>query len=136
MNKMRTTFKILFFIKKHRTLRNGKSPIYLRVTYNGSQAEFGVKRSISETHWNQKSGRSNSNEQWAKELNLHLEYVQHQVYQAQVDLRLKQSFITAQAIKNRYLGTDQDNKTLIQVYSEHNRNLKSGIGITHSLSTY
>jgi len=42
----RVTFKVLFLIKKKKTLKNEQAPIYVRITVNGQRAEFAAQRSI------------------------------------------------------------------------------------------
>jgi len=42
----RTTFSILFFIKKSKLNKKGEAPIFMRITVNGERAETSVKRSI------------------------------------------------------------------------------------------
>lgn len=47
----RTTFKLLFYLKRSKRLANGEAPIYLRITVNGKRAEFGIKRSVLPDSW-------------------------------------------------------------------------------------
>lgn len=46
MNVVKSTFNLLFVIRRHRLLKNGEAPIYLRVTVNGEVADITTKRSI------------------------------------------------------------------------------------------
>jgi len=45
------TFSILFWIKKNR-IKNGKAPIYARVTINSNRLEILAQREISVVEWN------------------------------------------------------------------------------------
>ncbi len=46
MNAIQSTFSLLFVIRKHRLLKNGEAPIYLRITVNGKVADITVGRSV------------------------------------------------------------------------------------------
>ncbi|MFA9370744.1 MAG: Arm DNA-binding domain-containing protein [Labilibaculum antarcticum] len=43
---MRQTTSILFFARKTTQLKNGESPIFLKITINGKIADISLKRSI------------------------------------------------------------------------------------------
>jgi hypothetical protein len=49
---MKSTFSVLFFIKRTKLLRNGEAPICLRITIDGQRAEALIKRSILPELWN------------------------------------------------------------------------------------
>ena len=136
MNTKRTTFAVLFFIKKSKALRNGEAPIYVRITYNGTSADFSTKCSIPSKQWDQKSGGCIGKDQQTKNLNSDLEQLRFKCHNAKMELNERNESVTALAIKNRMFGLDKDNKMILEVYSEHNKSLKKGIGITISQNTY
>ncbi|KAA6336367.1 hypothetical protein EZS27_015466 [termite gut metagenome] len=54
MNRVKkSTFSLLFIIKKSKLLKNGEAPVCLRITVQGQTAEVMVKRSIPAHLWNQ-----------------------------------------------------------------------------------
>ena len=136
MNTKRTSFSVLFFIKKSKVLRNGESPIYTRITCNGSRTEFSVNRTIPSEQWNQKSGEAKGKSQQTDNLNNYLEQLIFKARHAKMELTEKNESVTALAIKNRMFGLDTDNKMILDVYDEHNKSLKKGIGISISNNTY
>lgn len=66
--KTNQTFTILFWIFKAK-IRNGKAPIYCRITVNGKRAQFSLKRSIDPEKWNSSSGTAKGNSEEARILN-------------------------------------------------------------------
>lgn len=44
---MRSTFKVLFYLKKNAPKPNGKVPVMGRITVNGSVAQFSCKLDIN-----------------------------------------------------------------------------------------
>ena len=53
----KSTFKVLFYLKKNAPKKNGLVPIMCRITVNGKQSAFSTKQDISSTNWDLKYGR-------------------------------------------------------------------------------
>jgi len=99
----RSTFTILFIAKKHKLLRNGEAPIYLRITINGSAVELALKRSILPNEWNASKGCSNKKNHEANELNHYLNQARHRLFEIQKDLEFEGIEINVENFKNRFL---------------------------------
>lgn len=54
---MRSTFKVLFYLKRNAPKKNGLIPVMYRITVNGKIAQFSCKLDVEEKSWNVKSGR-------------------------------------------------------------------------------
>ena len=63
------TFNLLFYLKKPKNYVNGKMPIYLRVTTDGSRFELAAKRDCEPEKWNSASGRVAGTKQNVRSLN-------------------------------------------------------------------
>ncbi|KAA6304782.1 Tyrosine recombinase XerC, partial [termite gut metagenome] len=70
-----------------------------------------------------------------KELNHYLETVKAKLYQIHRELEIDGKTVTAKAIRDRYQGKDENNKTLVEVYREHNKKCRALIGIDYTEST-
>ena len=46
---MKSTFKVLFYLKKDKISKDGKVPVMGRITVNGTQAEMCIRDRIGET---------------------------------------------------------------------------------------
>ena len=132
----RTTFSILFFIKKSKLNKKQEAPIYLRITVNGERAETSIKRSIDPARWNPSKGLARSFTQVEKDLNQYLKHINRQVYIKQQELEEKNKVVSARSLMNAYLNKDDDKKTILQVYDEHNKKLFALIGKGVALGTY
>ena len=69
----RSTFALVFYIKRKKLIRNGEAPIYARITINGQRAEFSTKRSIDSQEWDSAKGRSSKRTKQAIALNEYLQ---------------------------------------------------------------
>lgn len=55
----RTTFGLLFYIRRDRLNKSGEASIYMRLTINGQRADASVKRYIQPHLWNSEKGKAN-----------------------------------------------------------------------------
>ncbi|WP_047415880.1 site-specific integrase [Cellulophaga sp. Hel_I_12] len=101
------------------------APIYARVTVEGKRAEISLKRFTSVTYWDNRSKRTTLRTSEGKALNLYLDQVYSDLLTCHKQLLGDSIYITAQSIKARYLGEDEQHKTLLQLVSYHNINMVS-----------
>jgi len=118
------TFGIQFVIRKHR-IKEGKAPIYARVTVNSSRCEISVKRKILISSWNNGKGVATGKSPEITALNAYLEQVRSQLAGHYQDLVSERKKVTAEAVKNRFIGFDESEKTLIELIDFHNIRMNS-----------
>lgn len=116
----KTTFAVNFFLKKSKLLKNGESPICMRITVNGKRAEVQIKRSIETEKWNSLKGCAIGKDKKHQEINLYLDTIRNKVCQIHRQLEADGKPITADAIKNIYYGGHENPKMLIEIFNEHN----------------
>ena len=131
----RSTFNVLFIIKRAKLLKNGDAPICMRITVNGQIAEVMIKRSVPAEHWNQAKERSRSGGSTGRELNNYLEAVRSKIWQIHREMEMDGHIITAKSLKDRFAGKDDTRKTIVEVYEEHNAKCRALIGIDFTQST-
>ena len=122
------TFAILFYVKRTKLLRNGEAPIFMRITVDAVRAEMSIQRSINLSDWIEKKGCAKPTNVKNRELNHYLEHVRYRLYEIQKELEDENKTVTAELLKNRYMGINETNVTFVQLYTEHNQKLKELIG--------
>jgi site-specific recombinase XerD len=133
----RNTFSIMFFIKRTKLLRNREAPIYLRITVNGERTETAIKKSIKPDNWNEQKEMAENKDVSGDDINQTLNQIRYQIYQHQRDLIDRNKPVTALSLKNAYLNiNEEENRMILQVYQEHNENMKSLINKGISGGTY
>jgi len=132
----RATFKVLFFIKRTKKLKDGTSPIYVRLTVNGLRAEFALQKSIDEKQWNKEKECIKGAKSDTKKFNSSLDLVKNKLYGYKLELEQEGKEVSAISIKNAYLGINHDLKTILEIFKEHNTRCKELIGIDLALGTY
>lgn len=108
----RTTFSLLFYIRRTKLNKAGEAPIFMRITVNGQRADASVKRFIAPRLWNTAKGKAVENGRGCRELNLYLDAVSANVLRARQHMELEGADISARTVLDRYLGKDLRNDTL------------------------
>ena len=132
---MTNTFSLLFYIRTTKIKADSTAPIYVRITINGKRAELSAKRSIDPSKWNTKKGRSKGTNEQSKSLNKYLDTIQAKIYDKQQELLQKNKSITANTLKNAYLGLSTEKKTILEVFNYHNTKINQLIGNDYAKAT-
>ena len=98
---------ILFFIKRHRLLRTGQAPIYVRVSANRAYSEFGIGRGVDQEQWVTARGRVKPVGSKNKALNAYLDKIEYDLFSIAQTLQSEGKQVTAKAVTNRYRGFDK-----------------------------
>ena len=133
--KRRSTFSVLFYIKKQKLLKNGEAPICMRLTVNKQKAEIMIKRSIPAELWNQAKECSKGKDRASAELNYYIGTVRAKILQIHRELEMDGKEISATVVRDRFYGRDKVQRSLLEVYAEHNEKCRGLIGKEYSTAT-
>jgi site-specific recombinase XerD len=136
MNVMKSTFKVLFYLKRNAQRKNGNMPIIARITVDGKIAQFSTKLEINPDCWNTQLGKANGRNAEVQKINSLLEDIKASVHRIYHEQQLRDSVVTAEKVKNEFLGLSEDNKTLLDLFTRHNEDVKKLVGISKSKATY
>lgn len=113
---------MIFFTRKSRS--NPKDfLIYVRITINGKRSEISLKRIIPIKDWDSTKSRGRGNSQEVKILNSYLDEVYNRILECHKEIIAEDKFISSEAIKARYLGEDDNSKTLRELIAYHHGNM-------------
>jgi site-specific recombinase XerD len=133
--KANQTFSILFWISKNR-IKNGRAPIYARITVNGKRAEIAVQREVSLMEWNSRAQMVIGKSQEAKGINNHLAIIKANLCSCHSKLEARGETITAEMLKNEFTGIVEKQRMLMQIIRQHNNDIKTLIGKDYSRATW
>lgn len=123
------TFNVLFWIYKSRTKVNGQAPIYCRITVNGKRTQFSVHRDIDPQRWISTAGMAKGNSEESRTLNAYLDMIKGEIHKHYNRMLASGQFISADTIKNSYLGLGEEQRGLIETFQYHNDQMKELIGV-------
>ena len=132
---MQNTFSILFYPKQSDSDKDGKSPIYMRITVNSHRSELSIQRKINVSNWNVKAGKVRGTTPEVKALNRLMDSIKNKIYTIHQEFIEKNRLISAKALKNSYLGIGENEKTLIEVFQTHNSQIEKLIGKEYAINT-
>jgi site-specific recombinase XerD len=133
---MTKNFNILFYIRKDKADSQGIAPIYCRITVDGKRSELAIKRDIHISKWDSSKNYVKGHSEEVKTMNAYIDSVRSKIYEHQKGLMEANKPITAEAIKNSFLGISQKSKSLFLLFEEHNAKVKQLIGKDFAAGTY
>ena len=117
-----STFSIILFTRKSRSVTS-KLSIYARITVNGKRSEISLKRSVIPKDWDTSKNRGRGGNYKIRILNRYLDQVYSQLLDCHKQLFEAGKIVSSNAIKRRYLGEDDNHKTLKELITYHNTNM-------------
>ena len=132
---MKTKVSILFYAKRAKASVNGLVPIYTRITVNGQRIELSTNRFVEISKWSTEAGKMKGSSIEARSINTHLDMFKIKIIDVQMELIHKNINITSEALKNRLLGTQERQRTLIPIFKDHNNKIKELVGREYAPGT-
>ena len=113
---MRSTFKVLFFLKRDKQKKDGSVPVYCRITIDGKEARFGMKKNINPKLWNVKEGKAMGKSAESSEINTLLEKTKAGIHKIYRDVQERENAVSAEKVKNIFLGIDGKQYMLLKAF--------------------
>lgn len=127
----KTTFRVSFFLKKAKLLKNGESSVAMRITVDSQRVENNIRKSILPNLWEQSKERAKGTSAAAVDLNRFIEDARIRIHQIVTELQQTVAEINPLIVQQRFYGVGQVRKqerTILQVIQEHNDEAHKLIG--------
>ena len=131
----KSTFKILFYVKKNYLNKQGKARIMIRVTLSGDISQFSSKLEIEPHLWDTKGGKAKGNSFESKKLNTLLDSIRTSITNHYHEIENRDSLVTAEKIRNSFLGFETRQETILELFRKHNEDVEKLVGISKSSAT-
>lgn len=131
----KSTFKILFYLKKNQVNKDGTVSIMVRLSVNGEVAQFSSKLNIDPKAWDVSMGKAAGNSMKARQLNELLDNMRSAIKNHYHDIELHEAFVTAEKVKNAFLGYTTKQRTLLELFKKHNEDAQKLVGISKTAAT-
>ena len=132
----RSTFRVLFYLKRNAPKKNGMIPVMCRITVNGKVSQFSSKLDVEEKMWNVELGKLTGRSLVAQEGNRMLDKIRLGINKAYQEVCDTDGYVTAEKVRNAYLGLGQNHKTLLAVFKQHNEDYAKQVGKMKSERSY
>ena len=125
---MKTNFSLLFYLKKQKVYVSGPMPVYMRITVNGKRSEVSAGRDCEPSGWNNQAGRGIGTKSETRALNSYLDTLQTKVMNAHQQLIGADKEITAEKLRDQFIGRAEKAYYVVALFNEHNDRVKALIG--------
>ena len=115
---MKSTFSIIFYLKRQVVKKDGTVPVMGRITVDGTQAQFSCKLTANPNLWDTKGGRMTGKSMLALEVNRKLDKMRVSISKYYQEILDRDNFVTAEKVKNAFLGLEYRCHTLMKVYAQ------------------
>ncbi|GEP93032.1 Site-specific recombinase XerD [Chitinophaga terrae (ex Kim and Jung 2007)] len=120
----RSTFKLLFYLKKNEPKKNGNVPVMGRITIDGIPKSFSTKLDINPNNWDLKHGRVLGKSAQALGTNLKLDNIRMRINKIYDDMLKDEGFATAQKVKLSFLGVSVMDDAILKVFKDQNEDFE------------
>lgn len=129
--------KILFWLYKSKANKEGKAPLYLRITVNGKKVEIATGYFIKPADWDSKKHQAKGNSESSVLINNYTTSTRSKILKILDSSTVSGSpIVSAEFIKQKLVGSSMAKKTLLQVFEYHNNEVKEKIGTDYRIGTY
>ncbi len=132
---MKSTFRILFYAKRDKQKADGTVPIWCRITVDGQATRFSTKSSINPNSWDSKAAKASGRSKEATEINLLLDKIRTSIYNVYHDLLTRENDVSAERVKNMFLGIETKHQTILELFRRHNEDVEKLVGISKTKTT-
>ena len=133
---MRSTFKVLFYLKRNKEKTQSAVPVMGRITVNGTISQFSAKLTVPERLWEVRGGRAKGRSLESDRINRHLDEIRSQLDRHYRDIRDRESYVTAEKVKNAWLGFGKRYRTLLETFRSFTEDLHGRIGVDRLKNTW
>ena len=134
----RSSFNVLFFLKKTKLLKNGEASVCMRITVDGTRVENNIRKSIDPSLWSQAKESARGKSRKSCDLNAYIENARIKLHQIFCELEEQNQPITARLLQEIFFGQDKEPeavRTLIGTMQEHNDQCRALVGKDYALIT-
>lgn len=113
----RSTFKILFYVKKGSERANGYLPLMCRLTVDGEIKQFSCKLDVPPKLWDVKTARATGKSAEAQKINAAVDRIRVDVNRRYQELMQSDGYVTAARLRDACLGLGVKRETLLKLSS-------------------
>ena len=102
---MKSTFSVIYYLKRQVVKKDGTVPVMGRITVDGSQTQFSCKLTVDPKLWDTKGGRVTGRSTAALETNRMLDKMRVRINKHYQEIMERDNFVTAEKVKKRFSRT-------------------------------
>ena len=132
----KSTFKVLFLIRRNQVNKEGKCAIMIKVTVDGEYERINSTLTIEPELWDASASKAIGRSSKIAEFNKRIEDMRHVLKEHYYDILNRHGYVTAEMVKNAFTGITAKEESLVPLYLQHLEDTKKLIGISKANPTY
>ena len=132
---MKSTFSVIFYLRRDRKKSDGTCPVMCRITVDGVDTRFNTKLNVQLSKWNVKANKVSGSIAESRSLNARLDDIKASLHRIYHDFQ-RFDIVTPEKIKCEFLGLDESGETILNLFDKHNQDMESLIGISTTKATF
>lgn len=137
---MKSTYSIIFYLKREKLKKDGTYPVMGRITVDGTQCQFSCKVDCKPDLWETKGGRATGKSVMARNVNMELDKIKARIDKYYKEIVERDNFVTAEKVKNAFLGLEFRQHTLMTTFSQwiedYKKQVAGGLKAQKTLDKY
>jgi len=131
---MKSTFSVIFYLRRDRKKSDGTCPVMCRITIDGIDTRFNTKLHVQLSKWDVNANKVSGINPESRNLNARLDDIKASLHRIYHDLQ-RFDIVTPEKIKGEFLGLDESGETILKLFDKHNEDVASMVGISKSAAT-
>lgn len=132
----KSTFKVLFLIRRNQVNKDGKCAIMIKVTVDGEYERINSTLTIEPDLWDASASKGIGRSSKIAEFNKRIEDMRHVLKEHYYDILNRHGYVTAEMVKNAFTGVTAKEESLVPLYKQHLEDTKKLIGLSKANPTY
>ncbi len=133
---MKEELKILFYLKKNQSKKNGLCPVMGRIQVDKSMAQFSLKIDADAALWDTKAGRMIGKSKLAQEVNRVINRIHLVIHTRYKELKKIHPSVNANDLKNASQGIAVTQACVLDSFRTMNESISQRIGIDYTQSAF
>jgi len=131
-----STFSICFFAKNSKQLKNGKAPLFLRITVNGRRWEISLGIGVDYSKWDSGKEKCRGFDRNSNLVNELIDSTRDKIYRIKIRIDQEDKPLTIENVRYYYFDRQREKKSVLQLFDNHNDFCEKKVGIQMSKATY
>ena len=124
------------FLRKKAVGEIGPDSRHGRITINGTMSQFSCKLSVRSSLWDAKANKASGKSLESQRINEKLENIKTNIGKQYQRLCDRDSYVTAEKVRNAFLGMGDDCRLLLQTFDEYLAGFLKRVGKDRAYSSY
>lgn len=133
---MKSTFNVIYYIRRDKLKKDGSVPIFCRITISNEKVSFNIKASVSLDLWEASTGRAIGKSKESLAINKIIDSYTVLIREKYNEIFDRDGIVSAEGLKNCVLGISSSPNDvpiyLLEVYNQHNEEMAKLVGIKYS----